>query len=153
MEILSIQTSKEIPQKNVSTSNDEIDLCKKLGLKNQELAYEIEKKGVKVIRREDIRGIMALPENVRIRCYSISEYLGKIPYGILCKIDEFKAEKMFRRMSILAPAMALPLGQDPLLIGEILPDHSSKIYSDSDVWENQNFWDRETLIGVIAKWE
>ena len=137
--ILKIKLSEEIPQKaKDSTLDEKKKLCERLGLKAQAKMCKASALGTRVIRREDISGILNI-DTREISYFEVSEFLGEIPFGVLLKIDELKEEKLFFKVGILAKRQ---IG-DPLLIGEILLKDDGQC----------SFWHRDTIVCLIAQWE
>ena len=147
---------------------EEYELALELGLKRQAEIIKLESFGFKSIRRADcsrLLGISLESKDINLHAFHLDEYESKIPFGLLCRINEIREKNIFDKLYVVAPQKRSTV--DPLLIGEKFTSFDTKklpaqqdYFDSSHAWypaelgyRRNNFWERDSIIMLIGQWE
>lgn len=140
-----ITKEKKMEQQEIKFQNlqkqEEYQLAKSLGLEIQQEIIKIENMGFTCINKFQINSLLGLETNqVWERC-PFDLFEGKIPFGVLCKINETKEKNIFDDFIVVYPE---DKANDPLLIAR----KKIKIR----MLQVDDYYDLEILF-ILAKWE
>jgi len=147
---------------------EEYELALELGLARQAEIIKLESFGFKSIRRADcsrLLGISLESKDINLHAFHLDEYESKIPFGLLCRINEIREKNIFDKLYVVAPQKRSTV--DPLLIGEKFTSFDTKklpaqqdYFDSSHAWypaelgyRRNNFWERDSIIMLIGQWE
>ena len=133
--------------KNYNQKKEELELAQALGLTAQVEMIKLDMKGYNTIRVADFSRLLQIDNDAEFSIKTLKQFRGRLPFGVLCKLQELRKNRIFDRVFVVAPDIAKT--PDPLLVGEkfLLPDN--EVCGDFFARERLG----ESIIVLIAKWE